>query len=393
MKYDSTAASRNDGSVDAIGNNNMNKVVVSDRLNFGTLAHQLLEYSKADRISDMMKVFKANEIRDMVKMSYRMTVVSDVLSSLSQNDDDDEDLFECSLCSWGQTKRLCTSCEQKLEQAGKEEIECESEFLKLRLNRFSISLKADIEAELHDIELFKQPPPPLGDCPICFLLLPSNSDGFRYKSCCGKMLCSGCEYAPVYDDQGNKVAQKTCPFCRTLAPTPKEKSERTMKRVERGDPIAIHIVGCNYMYGNNGFPQDYEKALELLHRAADLGYGEAYNNIGNAYKYGEGVDVDKKKAKYYYELAAVEGFVTGRTNLGIAEGRSGSMDRAVKHFMIAVRGGSDVALDLIKQLSSVGCARKDDYANALRAYQKYLDEVKSDQRDQAAAFGVECKYY
>ena len=111
MKNDSIAAS--DGSsVDAIGNN-MNKVVVSDRLNFGTLPHQLLEYSKADRISDMIKVFKANEIKDMVKMSYRWTVASDMLSSLSQNDDDD-DSFECSLCSWGQTKRLCTSCEQKL---------------------------------------------------------------------------------------------------------------------------------------------------------------------------------------------------------------------------------------------------------------------------------------
>ena len=109
----------------------------------------------------------------------------------------------------------------------------------------------------------------------------------------------------------------------------------------------------------------------------------------------EGVDVDKKKAKYYYELAAVEGFVSGRTNLAIAEGRSGNTNRAVKHFMIAVRGGSNVALDLIKQLSSVayGYVTKDDYANALRAYQKYLDEVKSDQRDQAAALDDKCKYY
>ena len=32
-----------------------------------------------------------------------------------------------------------------------------------------------------------------------------------------------------------------------------------------------------------------------------------------------------------------------------------------------------------------GHATKDDYAEALQSYQAYLDEVKSDQRDQAAA--------
>ena len=54
-------------------------------------------------------------------------------------------------------------------------------------------------AELHDEKLFKQPPPP-EDCPICFQQLPLVTNllkGSRYYSCCGKLICSGCCYAPA----------------------------------------------------------------------------------------------------------------------------------------------------------------------------------------------------
>ena len=51
-------------------------------------------------------------------------------------------------------------------------------------------------AELHEEALFKQPPIN-EDCPICFLRLPSMDTGWKYMSCCGKMLCSGCIHAGV----------------------------------------------------------------------------------------------------------------------------------------------------------------------------------------------------
>ena len=44
-------------------------------------------------------------------------------------------------------------------------------------------------AELHDIELFKQPAPK-EDCPICMLPLPSLDTGSKYNACCGKEICS-----------------------------------------------------------------------------------------------------------------------------------------------------------------------------------------------------------
>ena len=257
-------------------------------------------------------------------------------------------------------------------------------------------LAAERAAEIHDIELFKQPPP-AEDCPICFLLLPTLTSGRRYKTCCGKTICSGCSYAPVYDDQGNEVdiiKQNECAFCRVVAPISDEEiNEMRKKRLEVGDARAIYNIGCDYRDGTYGYQHDYTKALEYWHRAAELGFSEAYTNIGLAYYNGDGVEVDKKKATYYYELAAMRGDVTARANLGINEAQEGNMNRAVKHFMIAVRDGHSGSLGVIKQMYSNGHATKDVYTNALQVYQEYLGEIKSKQRDEAAAAHEEYRYY
>ena len=63
--------------------------------------------------------------------------------------------------------------------------------------------------ELYDEQLFKQPPL-AEDCPICFQLLPTLITGYRYMSCCGKVICCGCIYAPLYDTYGNEVDNKKC---------------------------------------------------------------------------------------------------------------------------------------------------------------------------------------
>jgi hypothetical protein len=59
-------------------------------------------------------------------------------------------------------------------------------------------------AELHDIELFNQPPLP-EDCPIYMLPLPSMVTGSKYYACCGKTVYSGCVWAPVYDNCGKEI--------------------------------------------------------------------------------------------------------------------------------------------------------------------------------------------
>jgi len=62
--------------------------------------------------------------------------------------------------------------------------------------------------------------------------------------------------------------------------------------------------------------------------------------------------------------------------------------------MIAVRSGCGKSLEVIKELYTDGNATKEDYSKALRTYQEYLVEIKSVQRDKAAAFNSErYRYY
>ena len=62
--------------------------------------------------------------------------------------------------------------------------------------------------------------------------------------------------------------------------------------------------------------------------------------------------------------------------------------------MIAVKDGDNDSLKCIKQLYSNGHATKEDYTTALQLYQEYLGEIKSRQRDEAAAFNSEkYRYY
>ena len=203
----------------------------------------------------------------------------------------------------------------------------------------------------------------------------------------------------------NSVAK--CPFCRTPAPAPnsEEIMERMKKRMEVDDAQAINEVGSCYAEGMRGFSQDRDKGLELWHRAAELGYAASYSNIGVAYFNGAGVGRDEKKAMHYFELAAIGGDVVARYNLGWYHTRglqygwhessaaTLNIERALKHYMIAVRSGDNNSLKMIQQLYTTGRASKDDYAKALKAYQAYLSEVKSDDRDKAAAFDHEYKYY
>ena len=79
--------------------------------------------------------------------------------------------------------------------------------------------------------------------------------------------------------------------------------------------------------------------------------------------------------------------------LGISLSNRGNFGRAIKHYMIAVESGHNESLNQIKQMYTNGNATKDDYATTLRAYQAYLVEIKSVDRDKAAAFSDDYRYY
>ena len=250
-----------------------------------------------------------------------------------------------------------------------------------------------------DEKLFKQPPKP-DDCPICFLRLPFMGSGKRFHECCGKMICSGCVHAPVYDDEGNEIAERTCPFCRTPDFTSNEECiKQLMKRVEVNDAEAIYFLGIHYNDGDYGLARDNNKALKFWKQAGELGHAEAYHRIARLYMGwdGQGVEENISKAIHYLELAAIRGSVEARGCLGNAELREpfgpGDVERALKHYKIGAEGGDAESLHKIKQLYSKGHVSKDDYAYALSVYQRCLDEIRSTKRDEAAAFSEDYQYY
>jgi len=238
-------------------------------------------------------------------------------------------------------------------------------------------------AELHDEALFKEPPA-REECPICFLSLPIDGKNSSFKTCCGQAICNGCIYEMKMKDEGGV---DLCPFCREPnATSAKEHIKRTKTLMEKGNAEAFSILGGCYANGLHGMPQDIIKANELYLKSGELGCSTGYYILGIAYDSGTGVEVDVKKAKYYYELAAMSGNVKARNNLGYLEGQAGNYERAYKHFMIAARGGYKDALDMVKVGFMHGDVTKDEYANTLRAHQQWLDEIKSEERDKADLF-------
>ena len=234
--------------------------------------------------------------------------------------------------------------------------------------------------ELYDAAQ-KEPPPE--ECPICMLPLPlyENHTGTTFHSCCGKDICNGCIYA-MRETGGKNM--KLCPFCKTPPPKSDEDNvKRTKKLMENGNALSFYVIGGFYRYGIYGLPRDMAKANELYLKAGELGCADGYHNLGNSYYCGNGVTIDKKKAKNYFELAAMNGHVHARHNLGNNEYRTGNYQRAFKHFIISAMAGEELSLGMVKRGYTEGHVTKEEYANTLREYQKSQDEMTSDARDKA----------
>ena len=233
-------------------------------------------------------------------------------------------------------------------------------------------------AELYDEQLFKEVEPE--ECPICLLPLSNETHTELFQSCCGKVICCGCMHSMKESEGGVDL----CAFCRTPAPTSeKELKKRLKKLIEKEESGGAFLnLATFYARGSLGMPQDQQKANELYLKGGQLGCSNAYLNLGNSYYFGQGAEVDKKKAKHYYELAAIGGNAEARHALGILEGKAGN-HRAFKHTMIAARAGHTEALDLVKKGYMHGNVTKDEYANTLRAYHERQKEMKSDARDKA----------
>jgi len=238
-------------------------------------------------------------------------------------------------------------------------------------------------AELHEELLFIDPPPP-EECPICMLSLPMESGQKTFKTCCGKVICSGCIYTMRMSERKN-----LCAFCRTPKSTLyADEIKRIQTQMDKDNAEAFASLGGCYGRGIIGLEQDYQKARELFLKAGELGCSDGYYNVGYYYEDGVGVEVDKKKAKHYYELAAIGGNIMARHNLGGLEYKSGNEDQAFKHWILAAKGGHANSLNIVKDVFMQGGFTKDEYASTLRAYHERQKEMKSEERVKAMESGL-----
>ena len=236
-------------------------------------------------------------------------------------------------------------------------------------------------AELKDEQLYSQGHErPEGDfCPICTLPIPLSMDKHSaFRVCCMKRICNGCIVAVV------KRGMNDCPFCRS----PHHENDAMFQaRVEKKDPAAISFLGQKYVRGGPGLQKDARRAVELWTEAAELGSIEALYNLGVAYYIGEGVQVDRAKGAEYYKKAAMQGHVQSRNNLGCYEGNKGNHGRAVRHLLISAKMGNEESVEAIKAMFMAGLATKEQYAEALKGYQDAVEDMKSDDRDEAKRLG------
>ncbi|KAL7524603.1 hypothetical protein ACHAWF_001013 [Thalassiosira exigua] len=217
--------------------------------------------------------------------------------------------------------------------------------------------------ELHDELLFRQPPQNK-DCPICFLPLPRGDGSEILSTCCGKMICNGCTHAQIKEGiRSGKAPEEFsgCPFCRKVVAKTDEED------VEQINDLILFQLSYTLERGS-------------------LDSSEAYYSLGNLYCLGRGVERDRKKAIKYWELAAMCGYVKARVCLAIMEGESGNHQRAYRNFFILARAGDEECLKEVKEGFMMGIVTKDEYADALRGYQKSRDETKSEMRDEAVRY-------
>ena len=147
-----------------------------------------------------------------------------------------------------------------------------------------------------------------------------------------------------------------------------------------GDIIAQYQLGNMYDYGY-GVEKDSKKAAYWYQKAAEQGYACAQDRLGTAYFIGYGVEKDELKAVEWYGKAAEQGFVDGQVNLGhmYEKGYGVNKDytKAVEWYGKAAEQGDAPAQYHLGKFYQNGNAVAKDYDKAQDWYRKAADQGNS----------------
>jgi uncharacterized protein len=117
----------------------------------------------------------------------------------------------------------------------------------------------------------------------------------------------------------------------------------TLKKAEQGNAQAQYNLGNMYRYGE-GVPRDYAEALKWYRKVAKKGNAHAQRTLKSMYHWGEGVPKDGSKAVEWYREAAEQGDREAQEKLGrmyyFGEGVSEDSKEALKWYQKAADQGS-----------------------------------------------------
>lgn len=186
----------------------------------------------------------------------------------------------------------------------------------------------------------------------------------------GFVIGSGYGYASnipmgVIVDEVSSVVEKTGKFSR-------------LDNARQKDLLLKERLGDRYLFGNDGFRKDYEKAVELFQELAAAGSARGQTQLGYCYREGLGVPKDQGMAVYWYQLAAEGGCASAQYKLGMCFEKEHGVDKnlkeALKWYKKAVDQDYEPAKKQMKILNTELHQKADDFY-----YGKNGEEVDYDQ--------------
>ena len=139
-------------------------------------------------------------------------------------------------------------------------------------------------------------------------------------------------------------------------------------------------------HSGDGVMQSDTKSLEMYIRTAELGFPNAYTDIGTHYKRGIAVEQDKSKALSFLEIAGKKGSIIAHKNLALlTEISEDNMEKSIKikHLKVVASAGDKETMNMLMTKYKEKALSKEELTQTLRAYQASSDLIKSDDRDNA----------
>lgn len=146
-----------------------------------------------------------------------------------------------------------------------------------------------------------------------------------------------------------------------------------IKAAEMGYADAQDLLG-NCYYAGNGVEQNYYEAVKWYRKAAEQGNASAQNNLGNCYYFGKGVEQNYYEAVKWYRKAAEQGYDWAQYNLGdcyySGKGVMQNYYEAVEWYRKAAEQGNSTAQTNLGFCYESGKGVEQNYNKAIEWYRK-----------------------